>query len=466
VLSLRTRLSISYIVVALICILLVSLLANIFLENQFRTYIKQNLDRQNREIVAQLIREYDGDNGWNQLNVTNIGMNALEQGLIVKLKSIDGSVIWDATLHNNGLCRQMITHMAQNMASRYPNWRGNYIEHEYPVIKNFKTVGIAEIGFYGPFFFKDTDLAFINTLNRILVGVAILALFLALLIGSWMSRRLSAPIARVINTAGQIAGGNLAARSHQPSNIREIKQLITAINDLGQTLQQQELLRKRLTADMAHELRTPLTTLQSHIEAILDGIWQADPERLKVCHQEIMRVTRLVKDLEQLAKYENESLILNKNLSDIGELVKQIIINFEPEFSKKGVDLQLHLAETDGLISMDRDKISQVIMNLLSNALKFTPAGGAVHIITESHPEMAIIKIRDNGPGIAPRDLPYIFERFYRADQSRTRFTGGSGIGLTIAKAIVEAHKGSITVQSEMGKGSEFIISLPKEQLL
>jgi two-component system sensor histidine kinase BaeS len=462
-LSLRARLSASYIVVALICILLVSLLANFFLEGQFRTYIKQNLERQNREIIAQLSREYNNADGWNQYNITNIGMNALEQGFIVKLKSTGGIVIWDATMHNNGLCRQMITHMAQNMASRYPNWQGNYIEHRYPVIKDFKTVGIADIGFYGPFFFKDTDLAFINTLNRILIGVAILALFLALMIGNWMSRRLSAPIARVINTAGHIAGGNLAARSHQISNIKEINQLVAAINDLGSTLQQQETLRKRLTADMAHELRTPLATLQSHIEAILDGIWQAEPERLKICHQEIMRVTRLVEDLEQLAKYESENLSLNKTFIDFGELLKQIVINFEPEFAKKGVDLHLYLAETETLVNLDRDKISQVMMNLLSNALKFTPPGGTVHITVANIPETAIVKIRDNGPGIAPNDLPYIFDRFYRADESRTRATGGSGIGLTIAKAIVEAHKGSITVQSEQEKGTEFVVLLPKD---
>ncbi len=462
-LSLRARLSASYIVVALICILLVSLLANFFLEGQFRTYIKQNLERQNREIIAQLSREYNNADGWNQYNITNIGMSALEQGFIVKLKSTGGIVIWDATMHNNGLCRQMITHMAQNMASRYPNWQGNYIEHRYPVIKDFKTVGIADIGFYGPFFFKDTDLAFINTLNRILIGVAILALFLALMIGNWMSRRLSAPIARVINTAGHIAGGNLAARSHQISNIKEINQLVAAINDLGSTLQQQETLRKRLTADMAHELRTPLATLQSHIEAILDGIWQADPERLKICHQEIMRVTRLVEDLEQLAKYESENLSLNKTFIDFGELLKQIVINFEPEFAKKGVDIHLYLAETETLVNLDRDKISQVMVNLLSNALKFTPPGGTVHITVANIPETAIVKIRDNGPGIAPNDLPYIFDRFYRADESRTRATGGSGIGLTIAKAIVEAHKGSITVQSEQEKGTEFIVLLPKD---
>ena len=460
--SLRSRLSFSYIGVALSGILLVTLLANVFMEGQFRAYIMQNMERQNRGIVLQVSREYDGAGRWNNSNIANIGMNALEQGLIFKLKSPEGAVIWDATLHNNGLCQQMITHMAQNMSSRYPNWRGNYTSRKYPVIIDFKTVAMAEIGFYGPFFFKDTDLAFINTLNRILIGVAILAILMALVIGNWMSRRLSTPIAKVIHTAGRIAGGDLDARSHQSTKIKEIKQLVGAINDLGETLREQETLLKRLTADMAHELRTPLTTLQSHIEAMLDGIWAATPERLAVCHQEIMRVNRLVNDMEQLAKYESENLVLNKIPADIGSLILPVTINFEPEFQKKGVNLELQLSNGMGPVSVDRDKFSQVMVNLLSNALKFTPKGGAVHITTGETPEMILVSIRNDGPGIAPGDLPYIFERFYRADQSRTRSTGGSGIGLTIAKAIVEAHKGTITVRSEVGKGAEFTVSLPK----
>lgn len=459
-LSLRAKLSVSYIFLALLCILLISVLANIFLEKQFQAYVRKNLENKNKQVVALLSQQYGASGKWNQANIMEIGINALEQGLIVKLQDAGGWVVWDATVHNNGLCRQMIAHMARNMAGRYPNWKGGYVETRYPINKNFQRVGTVEIGYYGPFYFNDTDLAFINTLNRLLMGVAVLALFLALISGGIMAKRLSAPIAKVINTARQIAAGNLEARSHEKTGVREINQLTIAVNELAATLQQQESLRKRLTADVAHELRTPLATLQSHIEAMLDGIWKPDQERLKVCHDEIMRVNRMVKDLEKLAKYESENLNLDKTRFNLGEVIRQIVMNFEPEFYHKKV--ALGFTGADIIIEADRDKISQVIINLLANSLKFTPAGGQVDVSLNENNGFVEIVVSDTGIGIPAEDLPYIFERFYRADKSRNRLTGGSGIGLAIAKAIVEAHKGAIKVQSEVGKGTEFSVSLPK----
>lgn len=459
--SLRTRLSVSYILMALVCILLTSLLATFFLERQFREYIRKNLEQRNKQVVSLLSRQYNNADQWNRADITEIGMNALEQGLIIKLQDNAGQVIWDATEHNNGLCQRMIMHMAENMISRYPNWKGSYVINKYPVVKDFQTVGMVEIGYYGPFYFNDIDLSFINTLNRLLIGVTILALFLALAVGAFMSKRLSNPISKVINTAQQIAKGNLEARSSEKTKIREINQLTSAINELAETLQKQELLRKRLTADVAHELRTPLATLQSHLEAMIDGIWKFDVARLKSCHEEIMRINRMVKDLERLARFEGEALDLNKTRFGIMELVKQIVLNFEPEFENKGV--KIWVAGDEGMINADRDKFSQVIINLISNALKFTQKGGEVGINVEFTPGVVKIRVKDNGTGIASEDLPHIFERFYRADKSRNRLTGGSGIGLTVAKAIMEAHGGSITVDSNVGVGTEFVVTLMRE---
>jgi signal transduction histidine kinase len=452
-------LTFSYIFIALISILLTSVLANLFLESQFRQYVKGNLERQNKQIVDQISREY-GWNGWNSVRIMDVGMNALTQGLIVKLENPDGTVVWDAMVHNNGLCQQMIMHMAQNMLSRYPNWKGEVVETQYPVVKDFKTVGTVKIGYYGPFYFKDSDLAFINTLNRILMGVTVLALFLAFATGSYTAQRISAPISKVIHTAREIATGNLGARSHEKTSIKEINQLTEAINNLAQSLQQQETLRKRLTADVAHELRTPLATLQSHMEAMLDGIWKMDQERLKVCYDEVMRVNRMVKEIERLAKYESENLQLEKMEFNLGELIRQIALNFESEFHHKQVTLEY--TDDPLIIDGDRDKISQVIVNLLANSLKFTPPRGRVGVSLTQTEKSAEIVVQDTGIGIAPADLPYVFERFYRADKSRNRMTGGSGIGLAIVKAIVEAHGGTVRVESALGQGTRVIVKLPK----
>jgi Signal transduction histidine kinase len=436
-------------------------LANLFLENQFRKYIKDNMGRQSKQVVSLLSEQYHWDGTWNYGGITEISMNALEQGLIVKLDNADGKTVWDITTHNSGLCQQMIVHMARNMASRYHNFNGRYVINRFPVLKNFKKVGTVEIGFYGPFYYNDSDLAFINTLNRIFMGVTVLAIFIALLIGYYMAKRLSTPISRVIDTAGAIADGRLESRSYERTNVKEISQLTTTINNLAETLQQQELLRKRLTADVAHELRTPLATVQSHLEAMIDGVWKLEIPRLKSCHEEITRISRLVADLGKLAKYESENLSLHKTKFDLAELIRQVILNFESEFHHQGITVEC-FRENEWFIEADHDKIGQVMVNLINNSLKYTPVGGTITInISNRPPDMTEISVKDTGIGVSSTDLPHIFERFYRADKSRNRLSGGSGIGLAIVKVIVEAHKGTVKVQSEPGKGTEFIVSLP-----
>ncbi len=458
--SLRTKLSLSYLSVVLICVFIISILSNIFLEKHFKDYVIENQDRKNNEVVSLISQQYSTDREWNADVIENIGVNALEQGMIIKVMESSGKMIWDATVHNNGMCQQMITHMAQNMSSRYSNWKGGYVENKYAVTYELNQVGTVEIGYYGPYYFNDTDLAFINTLNNLLMIVGIFSLFLSLLIGTLMARWLARPISRVISTAQMIAKGYFGDRSTVKSSTKEIYQLTETVNNLAETLEKQEILRKRLTADVAHELRTPLATLQSHMEAMIDGIWEPDTERLTSCHEEILRIKRMVGDLEKLARYEGESLILDRTVFDVSELIGHLMRNFETDFVNKGISLTFNGRKE--IITADRDKISQVLVNLLSNALKYTPEGGKVEIAVKDGEETVEIIIKDNGNGIPAEDIPNIFERFYRADKSRNKLTGGAGIGLTIARAIVEAHKGKLEVRSKINEGSEFIVALPK----
>lgn len=458
--SLRTKLSLSYVSVTLICVFLIMVLTNLLLEKHFSEYIIENQERKNKEIASLISQQYKSEGKWNTDAIQNICINALGQGMIIKVVDSAEKVIWDARLHNNVQCEQMIAHMAENMSSRYPNWKGGYVENEYPVTGRLNTVGRVEIGYYGPYYFTDSDLAFISTINRLLLSVGVFSLILSLVIGAVMARRLSTPISRVISTAEMISKGYFSDRTSEQSSTKEISQLTETINNLAETLETQEILRKRLTADVAHELRTPLATLQSHMEAMIDGIWKPDAERLKSCHEEIVRINRMVGDLEKLAKYESENLILNKTSFNLSELIQSIIKNFQSDFMKKGLDVSF-IGEEEPVLA-DRDKMSQVIVNLLSNALKFTQPGGRVEVRVKGTAGITEISIKDNGRGIPADDLPHIFERFYRADKSRNRLSGGAGIGLTITKAIVEAHKGKIQVQSKVDEGTEFIISLPR----
>jgi len=430
------------------------------LESQFKNYIINQQNNKNAEIVTLINQQYGTDNGWNRQVIESIGLNALEQGMIVKVRDNNNNVIWDATLHNNGLCTQMLSHMEQNMNSRYHNFNGQYVENKYPVVKDSQNVGSIEIGYYGPFYFTDNDLSFINTLNRALFAVGAILLIFALALGTYMAKRLSKPISSAINAADQISKGFFGDRIHEKSSTKEIILLTGTINNLAETLDRQDNLRKRMTADVAHELRTPLTTLQSHLEALIDGIWKPDTDRFKSCHEEVMRITRMVGDLEKLASMENETVILNKSRFNFTDLVKSLKQNFDSDFKNKQIEFDVN--GKDEIITADKDKISQVIINLLSNALKYTEQGGKTNVIVTGTAESVVLSVKDTGIGISSEDIPYIFERFYRADKSRNRLTGGSGLGLAITKAIVDAHKGTINVHSEMNRGTEFIVTLPR----
>lgn len=174
---LKTKLSLSYIFIALVCIFLISVFTNLFLEKNFKDYIIQNQKRKNNEIVSLIKEQYKQDGKWDTRVIENIGINALEQGMIIRVNDSNGKIIWDAMVHNNGMCQQMIAHMANNMSSRYPNWQGGYVENTYKIYFKSIQVGTVQIGYYGPYYFNDNDLEFINEINKLLLVVGIFSSF-------------------------------------------------------------------------------------------------------------------------------------------------------------------------------------------------------------------------------------------------------------------------------------------------
>lgn len=459
--SLKVKLSLSYVLVAALLVTAISVMANIFLQRQFANYVMRRQEERNTELVTLLAGGYNISKGsWNHQTLESLGMSALEQGMIVRVTSSDGVVEWDATTHNSGLCNQMIANMAKNMSSRYPNINGGYEEKSYELRQHGTSIGRVVIGYYGPFYFSDADSAYLGALNRILITVGLASLVVALLVGLLMARRISDPITHAITAAQTISRGDYSSRIKEGSTTAELDQLVTAVNQLADNLQRQEELRKRLTGDVAHELRTPLATLQSHIEAFIDGVWQPDRQHFVSCHEEILRMNRLVGDLERLTSLENDPTPLKKEWVDLRQLAGSAIDFFATEAAMK--EVQIQLLGGSATVQGDRDKLSQVIINLLSNALKYVPQGGQINVTLSGSDTIITLEVSDNGPGVPPQHLPYIFERFYRADASRNRGTGGSGIGLAIVKAIVERHGGSVTAQNNRQGGASFLVVLPR----
>ncbi|WP_248928344.1 sensor histidine kinase [Paenibacillus hamazuiensis] len=309
-----------------------------------------------------------------------------------------------------------------------------------------------------------TSPAFDTHLEQALVQsvfwTAILGIVLAIVISLFVAKRITSPLIEMKAVAERMAKGELTSRT-EVTGRDEIADLGNSLNYLAEQLMLQEQLRKTMTADVAHELRTPIATLKSHMAAMIEGVWDPTPRRLESCYEEIERLRFLVGDLEQLTEVESPNFKLKLKEENIGAVVQHHIEAIQAAYERKGVRLSFR-NEANIQASIDKLRFGQIIANLLSNALKFTPQGEKVAVEIKEQSETFSISVSDSGIGIDEKELPFIFERFYRADKSRDRKSGGSGIGLTIVKKLVEAHGGAIDIQSRVGEGTTFEFRLPK----
>jgi len=239
----------------------------------------------------------------------------------------------------------------------------------------------------------------------------------------------------------------------------EVGELARTFNNMAEELGQAEQLRRNLVADVAHELRTPMSNIQGFVESLQDGVMKADQRTLESMHEEVLLLSHLVDDLQELALTEAGQLKLDVQQLDLSEVARRAVAAARPRAEAKKVHLEADLPPSV-VVRGDERRLAQVLGNLLANAINYTPAGGRVGISMASKGGEVEIRVTDTGVGIPPDELPHIFERFYRVDKSRSRATGGVGLGLTIARRLVEAHGGRIAVQSEVGKGSTFVVTL------
>lgn len=457
--KLNVKITAAFALVTLVLFIITSFLADAILRKQFEVYAIARQEQKIQNAVSLIADRYDINGHWDVVSLETLGMNLLGEGLLLNIKDNYGNIIWDANTHNSGMCADVLAHMAHNMNTYAPNVQGAYTEMRTVLQKGSVAFGEATVGYYGPYFLTDADVLYLRTLNRLMLWATFAAAMVATVVGMGLANALSKPIRRINQYAEQIALGKYDAHISEKSTTTEIIALTDTINHLAETLSKEESMRNRQTADVAHELRTPIATLQSHLEAMIDGVWAADTVRLTSCHEETVRLAKLVADFEQLHRTTASNLHLEKLKVDVSAIMRRIITNMENQFRLQHITLDFK-AET-AITMVDEDKMSQVFLNLLSNALHYTPENGTVWIEIETNPKQIIVRVRDNGIGIAPEDLPRIFDRLYRTDKSRSRHTGGAGIGLAIVKSIIEAHGGSISVESEINKGSTFILVLP-----
>jgi len=274
------------------------------------------------------------------------------------------------------------------------------------------------------------------------------------------------PVRQLMQASREIAEGRYGKRvevAGEASGADELTQLALDFNQMAEQLEQTETLRRELIADVSHELRTPLTAIKGYSEGLMDGVLPANQETYRQIHEQAGRMQRLVADLEELSRVEAEGFSVHAKVFSLSGLEASLRSQIGKLFQEKGVSLEFELPAKPPKVLADEDRLGQILINLLGNALHYTPAGGRVLVSIVPASDLVTIQVSDSGAGIAAEHLPLIFNRFYRVDRSRSRAAGGSGIGLTIAKRLVEAHGGRIWAESPgLGKGSTFSFTLPR----
>ena len=301
---------------------------------------------------------------------------------------------------------------------------------------------------------------FLDQVNDSLVISGVVGGIVAILVGLVLTLQITRPIRRLKKGAARIASGDLTHRVEVESR-DELGELGKSFNTMAESLDNSEQARRRLLADITHDLRTPLSVIEGTVDAMLDGVYQANPENLNSIKEETSVLTHLVAELRDLSLAETGQLKLEIEPVKIAELVKRRVSQLEVIAQKKNISLKIDVADGLPQIEADSVRIDQVVSNLLINALSYTPSGGTVQVSAMSDKDNLLVSIADTGEGIPAEHLPHIFERFYRVDDARSRKTGGSGLGLAIAKQMVELHGGRIWVDSKVGKGSTFSFTVP-----
>lgn len=470
---LSVRIALAIALTTLLAVALVAVVVNRSAGSEFRRYLAVNDTALSQRLATNLVQYYAQNGSWagvDSLDLTSspgqgrgrsqgTGQGRGQATLVVDAQ---GQVVFDSEGDREG----------QRLS------QGD-LEVALPLVLEGRTLGYLLVIHGASSELPAQEQAFLDRVNATLLLAAVVALFISTVLGLLLARTLTAPLRRLALAAQAIAGGDLSQRVPVQGAV-ETQVVSRSFNQMAENLEQAEQLRRNLVADVAHELRTPLTVIQGNLQALLDGVFPLERAEIAAIYDETLLLSRLVNDLGELARAEAGQLHLQVLEIELAGVVARAMAGFAPAAEAKHVDLQVDLPVSLPPVLADPDRLGQVLRNLLSNALRHTPEDGVVKLsaalrISAGPPALAepgagptassgasqvVVKVADSGPGLAPEDLPYVFERFWRSDRARSRDKGGSGLGLAITRYLVEAMGGEIGVVSKPGQGSEFWFTL------
>lgn len=448
--SLTGRLTLAFVAVAIVSIAVLGALALIGSRREVAGLAARQRDRDTADITAALVVAYAAAGRWEEADLS--GAFALAASARADLVILDAAGEPVANRPSTEL--DMMTRMRDLMAEA-PALPGP--PRVTPVTVAGQAVGTARLRFpAGGLDRPERQVA--DALARSVVAGAAVAALVALLVGLVVSRRLSRPVMALTDAARRLERGERCVRTGMATAPGEVGELATAFDQMADSLDRHERLRRSLVADVAHELRTPLTILRASSEELVDGLAAPTPERLSSLHDEVLRLGAVVEDLETLASAEAAGLRLERRHVALDVVVTDAADSLRPRF--RDADLQMVTYMKAVTVDGDSARLRQVAVNLLTNALKYTPAGGTVTVAVTAAPDMAQLEVTDTGPGVPAEEVPHLFERFWRGSGGHDK--AGSGIGLAIVAELARVHGGRVEVDTAPGQGSTFRVLLPR----
>lgn len=446
--TIRRKISILLVACSLAAIALTMMIVNFTINDIFEGYMADVQNRRYERIVSYLEEAYKNEKSWNEISGIELMHEAYMSNYNLTLYDGNNKPVWGM----NPMDIRNKIHLG-NMKVQD---QGVYTTKKFDIKYNEEIVGYVEVGQYASLLMTEEDVMFKASVNKSIALSGIITLFIITAASLYFSKQFSAPIKEVANMSVRLSKGEFKEKSSAETDIEEIENLKNSINILAERLNSQDMLRRRLVSDISHELRTPLNMLQNNLEAMIDGVFPVSHARLARLNDEIIRFGKLLNSLEKLKEFESESLNMNFKYINLLYVLENLHSYFSTEAGHKNITLHLTKEEdVSYFILGDEDKLKQVFINLVDNAVKFTGENGEISIKIYKEENKIFVEVKDTGIGIKEEDLPFIFEHLYRGDKSRHE-TKGSGIGLSIAKNILAVHSASIEVESEEGKGSLF----------
>ena len=463
--SFRQRMVLAFAVVAVSTTLLFVIVLTIVWNGQFNQYTRNTMEELATTAAQSLGRVYDERGYWSTLNLENAASGVVGMDDVgIQILNANGVVVYDSTLI--GMTGSGSTALgALSDMSLAPSDTGNVVSKSI-VSSEGNAVGTVRVWVYGSdLLLTQRDIDFRTSSFEALLLGGIASVLLAVLLGFVFSRALTRPVRIISGAAQRIKEGDLTARSNVRGN-DDLGQLGETFDEMAESIERDRELERRLTSDVAHELRTPLMAILATVEAMQDEVLPCDQEHLALVAGETKRLSRLVDSMLRLSRLENGSVQLHIEPVDIVAFVDGIATSHAMLLDDMGLTMTFtnNTGSEELLVELDRDTVTQAVTNIVSNAMRYTPAPGEVEVSVSRMDAEVLIAVRDTGIGIAKEDIGNVFGRFWRAEESRNRVAGGLGVGLAVTKEIVDRHHGRIEVESEKGVGTTFTLHLPLEQ--